>query len=92
VIINKNKEITGVFSGDLERAFLAGAESCLKTNIYSIGKEADIVITSGGGFPLDINLYQTVKGMVGAIPAVKKGGMIIIASHCGEGIGSREFI
>jgi len=92
VTINKNKEITGVFSGDLEKAFLVGAESCLKANTYSISKEADIVVTSGGGFPLDINLYQAVKGMVGAIPAVKKGGMIIIASHCREGVGSREFI
>ncbi len=80
VTINKNKEVTGIFSGDLERAFLAGAEFCLKANTYSISKEADIVVTSGGGFPLDINLYQAVKGMVGALPAVKKGGMIIIAS------------
>lgn len=92
VTINKNKEITGVFSGDLEKAFIAGAESCLKANTYSISKEADIVVTSGGGFPLDINLYQAVKGMVGALPAVKKGGMIVIASHCSEGVGSREFI
>ncbi|MCJ7665218.1 MAG: nickel-dependent lactate racemase [Actinobacteria bacterium] len=92
VTINKNKEITGVFSGDLEKAFLAGATSCQKANIYNISKEADIVITSAGGFPLDINLYQAVKGMVGALPAVKKGGMIIIVSQCREGVGSREFL
>ena len=92
VTINKKKEITGVFSGDLENAFLAGAKFCLKANTYIISKEADIVITSGGGFPLDINLYQAVKGMVGALPSVKKGGMIIIASHCREGVGSREFL
>ena len=92
VTVNKNKEITGVFSGGLENAFLAGAKFCLKTNSFNISKKADIVITSGGGFPLDIDLYQTVKGMVGALPAVKKGGMIIIASHCREGVGSREFL
>jgi len=92
VTVNKNKEITGVFSGDLENAFLAGTKFCLKTNSFNISKEADIVITSGGGFPLDINLYQAVKGMVGALPAVKKGGMIIIASQCKEGVGSREFL
>ena len=92
VTINKNKEITGVFSGDLEKAFLTGAAFCKKANTYIISKKADIVITSGGGFPLDINLYQTVKGMVGALPAVKKGGMIIIASQCREGVGSKEFL
>jgi len=92
VTINKDKEITGIFCGDLKKAFLEGASFCHRENTFSIGKEADIVITSGGGSPLDINLYQTVKGMVGALPAVKEGGMIVIASQCREGIGSREFI
>ncbi len=92
VTINKDKEITSVFSGDLEEAFYSGAQFCIKNSTYSIKKEADIVITSGGGLPLDATLYQAVKGMVGAMPAVKKGGMIIIASECREGIGSDEFI
>jgi len=91
VTINKDKKITGIFSGDLEKAFLAGTKFCLEKNTCGITREADIVVTSAGGAPLDINLYQAVKGMVGAVPAVKKGGMIIIASECREGIGSREF-
>lgn len=91
VTINKNKEITGIFSGDLEAAFYKGAEFCRKHNSYKIKGEADIVITSGGGLPLDATLYQAVKGMVAAIPAVKKDGMIIIASECNEEIGSQEF-
>jgi nickel-dependent lactate racemase len=92
VTINKNKEITGVFSGDLEEAFYEGASFCKKFNLVKIKGEADIVITSGGGSPLDATLYQAVKGMVAAMPAVKEGGMIIIASECSEEIGSKEFI
>jgi len=92
VTINKDKKITGIFSGDPEKAFSAGAEFCLEKNIYRISEEADMVITSAGGYPLDINLYQAVKVMVGAIPAVKKDGMIIIASECREGLGTKEFI
>jgi len=92
VTINKNKEITGVFSGDLEEAHRSGAEFCLNSSRYIVNREADIVITSGGGLPLDATLYQAVKGMVGAIPAVRKGGMIIIASQCIEEVGSPEFI
>lgn len=92
VTINKNKEITGIFSGDLEAAFYKGAEFCREHSSYKIKGEADIVITSGGGLPLDATLYQAVKGMVAAMPAVKKGGMIIIASECNEEIGSKEFI
>ncbi len=92
VTINKNKEVTGIFCGDLEKAFYAGAKFCMDASRCQISQEADIVLTTGGGLPLDATLYQTVKGMVGAVPAVKKGGMIIIASECNEKIGSPEFV
>jgi len=48
-------------------------------------------VTSGGGYPLDKTFYQTVKGMVGALPVVKEGGTIVIASACSEGIGNPEY-
>ncbi|MCL5069804.1 MAG: hypothetical protein M1308_02745, partial [Actinobacteria bacterium] len=92
VTINKNKEVTGIFCGDLEEAFYAGAKFCRDASCCRISQEADIVLTTGGGLPLDATLYQTVKGMVGAMPAVKKGGMIIVASQCKEKIGSTEFV
>jgi nickel-dependent lactate racemase len=50
-----------------------------------------VVLTTNGGYPLDVTLYQAVKGMVGALPLVKKGGTIIIASECSEGLGSKDF-
>jgi lactate racemase len=92
VTINKNKQVTGIFCGDLEKAFYAGADFCRESSTYEIDRQADIVITSAGGYPLDCNLYQSVKGMVGAMPAVRDGGMIIIAAKCVEEIGSREFV
>lgn len=90
--INKDKQITGVFCGELEEAFLTGAQFCMEASRCFIEKEADIVITTGGGLPLDATLYQVVKGMVGAMPAVKKDGIIITAAECTEEIGSREFV
>jgi lactate racemase len=90
--INKNKEITGVFCGELEQTFMAGAAFCMESSRCYIEKEADIVITTGGGLPLDATLYQVVKGMVGAMPAVKQDGIIITAAECTEEIGSREFV
>jgi nickel-dependent lactate racemase len=50
------------------------------------------VLTSCAGYPLDLTYYQTVKGMVGPIDILKKGGDLIIASNCLEGMGSEEFI
>ncbi len=46
----------------------------------------DIVVTTNSGYPLDLNLYQTVKGMSAAHKIVKKGGSIIAASKCWDGI------
>jgi len=92
VTINKNKQITGIFCGDLEKAFYEGAGFCKSSSTFKIEEQADIVLTSAGGYPLDCNLYQSVKGMVGAMPAVKDGGMIIIAAKCVEEIGSDEFV
>jgi nickel-dependent lactate racemase len=52
---------------------------------------ADIVITSNSGYPLDMNLYQVVKGMVTAASAANSGGVIIIAAECSEGVGHGSF-
>jgi len=52
---------------------------------------ADIVITSNGGYPLDQNLYQAVKGMTAAEATVKPGGVIIICSACNDGHGGEDF-
>ena len=57
-----------------------------------VSKPFDVVITCGGGYPLDKTYYQTVKGMVGAMDILAPGGDLIIASECSEGIGSSEYI
>ncbi len=91
VTLNREKEITGVFCGDLEMAHSEGVSFCRKQSQVAIPQEAAIVVTTNGGYPLDQDFYQSVKGMVCALPAVKKGGTIIIASECSKGIGSNDF-
>lgn len=91
VTLNNEKEITGVFAGDPVLAHLAGCrfleEYCVKT----LDAPLDFIVTTNAGAPLDCNLYQTVKGITGASPVVKKGGDIVIASRCLEGVGSAEY-
>jgi lactate racemase len=91
VTINHDRKITGIFAGDLVQAHKVGTDFVRTFTKVKLSQPYDIVVTSGGGYPLDATLYQTGKGMVGALPAVKKGGTIIIASECSEGLGSREF-
>lgn len=86
VTLNKHKEITGVFAGDLEAAHAAGCAFVKETAMVAVPRAFDIVITSNSGYPLDLNLYQAVKGMSAAAQVVKPGGTIIIAADCWDGI------
>lgn len=86
VTLNKHKEITGVFAGDLRAAHAAGCASVKQTAMVAVRRAFDIVITSNSGYPLDLNLYQAVKGMSAAAQVVKAGGAIIIAADCWDGI------
>jgi nickel-dependent lactate racemase len=86
VALNKNKEITGVFSGNLLKAHASGCSYVKDISMVPVSDPYDIVITTNSGYPLDINLYQSVKGMSAAARIVKKGGSIIIAAECRDGI------
>ncbi len=86
VALNGNKDVTGVFAGDWISAFEAGTEFVKKTAMAGVDRLFDIVITSNAGYPLDLNLYQAVKGMSAAERITKPGGSVVIASECRDGI------
>ncbi len=86
VSLNRDKQITGVFAGDLLPAHAVGTEFVASTALVPVPEPFDIVITSNSGYPLDLNLYQAVKGMSAAAQVVKPGGSIVIAAECWDGI------
>ena len=88
VTLNRDKQITGVFAGDLDQAHAQGVEFARKTAMAPVEQPFDIVVTSNSGYPLDINLYQSVKGMSAAAQVVRPGGAIVIATECWDGIPS----
>lgn len=91
VSLNEEKEITGVFSGDIFKAHQLGCKQVANGSIVEIEEPVDIVITSNGGYPLDQNFYQTVKGLVEASQILKPSGVIIMVSECKAGVGKEEF-
>ena len=88
VTLNRDKQITGVFAGDLEAAHARGVEFARQTAMAPVEQPFDIVVTSNSGYPLDLNLYQSVKGMSAAAQIVRPGGAIVIATECWDGIPS----
>ena len=86
VSLNKERQITGVFAGELQAAHQVGVEFVKESAMVGVDAPFDIVITTNSGYPLDLNLYQSAKGMSAAAQIVKQGGSIIAAVECWEGV------
>ena len=90
VVLNSEKEVIYAVAGDVELAHKKGTDflsaECGAKAVFS-----DIVISTNGGYPLDQNVYQAVKGMTAAEATVKDGGVIIMLAASGDGIGGDHF-
>ena len=86
VTINRNRKITSVYAGDLFLAHEAACRSAKSTAMQQVESPFDVVVTTNSGYPLDLNLYQAVKGMSAAAKVVKEGGTIVCAAVCSDGI------
>ena len=90
-IQNHRKEITQVVAGDIEKAWLEGVKASREIFEVTVPHPVDIVITTPGGFPKDIDLYQSQKSMASSELVVKEGGTVILLAECKDGIGARGF-
>ena len=91
VCVDGNRQITWAGAGDMIKAWEAGVSFVRQVVRVPIKEPVDIVLTSCAGYPLDITWYQAVKGLMGALPIIKKGGTIILVASLTEGLGSPEF-
>ncbi len=90
VVLNAEKEVIHAVAGDPEQAHAKGTEF-LASLCAVDAAPADVVITTNGGYPLDQNMYQAVKGMPAAEASVKEGGVIIMLAASLDGIGGDHF-
>ncbi|MFL0267680.1 nickel-dependent lactate racemase [Candidatus Clostridium radicumherbarum] len=79
-------------AGDFEKAWEKGCNSIREMYGIHIEEKADIIIASAGGYPKDINLYQTVKTMDNCIYGGEENSVVILISECSEGLGAEEFL
>lgn len=90
VLIDEKKEVIAAVSGDLEEAHRIGCNLSLEmTKVDAV--VSDIAVTSNGGYPLDQNMYQSVKGMTAAEACVREGGIIIMCTELSDGHGGESF-
>ncbi|MBR2025428.1 MAG: nickel-dependent lactate racemase, partial [Clostridia bacterium] len=90
VVLNGDKEVIYATAGDCVEAHKKGTDF-LSSLCGAKACESDVVITTNGGYPLDQNVYQAVKGMTAGEATVKKDGVIIILAKSNDGIGGDHF-
>jgi nickel-dependent lactate racemase len=89
--ITRDRRLAGVYAGDLEAAHEAGCRAVGAWTTARVEEPCDLVVTTGGGYPLDQTFYQAVKGMCAALSALKPGGVLLQVSRCAEGLGSPAY-
>lgn len=90
-VINAEKEVIHAVAGHAEEAHMAGCRFLSRYCKAMVDIPRDIVITTNGGYPLDQNVYQAVKGMTAAEAAVRPGGVIIMLAKSDDGHGGQHF-
>ena len=88
VAINRDRAITSVAAGEIFAVHKAMTARVRESAMQAFDAPFDVVVTTNSGYPLDQNLYQSVKGMSAAAQVVKRGGAIVCAAECADGLPS----
>lgn len=91
IVVDSASKHSGLFCGDFDKAWKESCRYVQQSYGLPIEYEADIVIVSCGGFPKDLNFYQSTKSLFNGAKAVKKGGTLILLAACSEGSGAKDF-
>jgi nickel-dependent lactate racemase len=91
VLLNERQQVTHVVAGDPVKAHEQGCQIERELAGFQVDQQVDITVTSNSGAPLDLDLYQTCKGIDSASLITRQGGIIIMASACNRGAGPEAF-
>ena len=90
VVLDGSHRVIGAFAGDIHAAHEAGCDFVRGlAGVRAV--DCDVAITTNGGYPLDQNIYQAVKGMTAAEATLDEGGAIIAIAGCADGHGGEGF-
>ena len=90
VVVNDDYRIIKAFAGDWIQSHAAACRLVDSMEGVTIPERTPLVVASAGGYPKDINLYQTIKLLSNALSAVQPGGTMILLSRCSEGFGNPD--
>jgi len=91
ICVNSASKHSALFCGEFDKAWLKSCLYIQKSYGLPIDYEADVVFVSCGGFPKDLNFYQSTKSMFNGVKALKSGGTLVLFAECSEGSGAKDF-
>ncbi|MBR2806081.1 MAG: nickel-dependent lactate racemase [Oscillospiraceae bacterium] len=86
-----HKKVVGFVAGDLEAAHEEGVKLCESVTMLEVDKPADILISSPGGFPRDIDLYQSQKAISVSELICNPNCVFVLVAECSDGFGGGSF-
>jgi nickel-dependent lactate racemase len=92
IVLDSQKRIVHATAGDPILSFNSVAESVRLRSSVQVKDPPDVVITTNGGYPLDRNVYQCVKGIAVPERILHGHSRIIMASECMDGVGHQDFL
>jgi nickel-dependent lactate racemase len=92
IILDSRKRIVHASSGDIIASFKMSARAVDRHSRLRLKDQPDLVITSNGGYPLDRNVYQSVKGIAVPEHVLEQDSKIVMVSECIDGVGHQEFL
>jgi nickel-dependent lactate racemase len=90
-VLNQAKELVQVLAGDPVAVMEAGVPLSRQICQVAVPKAYGLVISSPGGHPKDINVYQSQKALASAVRITRPGGTVILTAACPDGSGSSHY-
>ena len=91
VVLDADFNIVAAVAGDPVKSHTVGRKILNAQNMVDLNDYADVVVVSAGGYPKDIDLYQSQKALDNARLAVRQGGVIVLVAECRDGMGHGTF-
>lgn len=91
LVMNAQMELGCILAGHWRDSWLEACKAASDMYETPIAEKGDVVITSCGGYPKDMSLYQGTKAIDNVEPALKPGGTLVLLAECREGGGPPEY-
>ncbi len=91
VVLNHDRKLVKALAGDPKAVMGAGIPLSREICQVAVPQKYAMIITSPGGHPKDINVYQAQKALAHAALIAKPGATILLAAACNEGSGSPHY-